>query len=767
MRKLAIACFSFSAAIFASNYILPHKFLPVAAVLMIIPAVYFIIRPAKFLKPVIISLLLLSFGFMVFFVNAKQTSIKAENYAGEIRHIEAKLITYPIVYDDYCRAEIMLETPGLPKFKAMFYDNSMGISNGKPGDRISFEGKLSSAGVRYGEEYDHYYAKDIYLIVNSRSDVLLESKMLDIGTLPQRMHRALTEHISTVFPNDTAPFVKSLLVGDKSELYQVPGQYNDLSRAGLAHIVAVSGTHVAYLVSLIQHMFGRGRRSALVSIALVWVFVLVSGASPSAVRAGVMQSVLIMAPVFKRENDTVTSLAFALALILCFNPYAAGSISLPLSFAAMAGIMLFSSRFSSALLSKLPRQLKFVAFSAGASAASMIFTVPLVAVHFGVVNVLAVVSNVLVMWAVSSCFMVSYLACAVAVISLNAGSIVAWAISWLIRYILFAADLISSISFSTVYLENAVSIIWLVLCYGFFILAVISGLKAVYKVLLPVALSAASLFAFSSITGAYYRSADSVFTAIDVGQGQCLSVMSGDETLVIDCGAISSFGNAGEKATAYLGSRGRRDIDMLILTHLHSDHANGVENLIEMNKVKKLIMPAEPNDDDGMLEEILDAAERHEVIVEYITADSNLKLGDISITLWKPEDVGTANERGLIVQAGVGDYDMLVTGDASSSVERRLVSTGEISGIDLLIAGHHGSRYSSCGDFLKYISAPDAIISTGYNSFGHPTHEVLARLEAYGYNIYRTDIHGDIEFRIGKNYGQKNWEERHKIKLPR
>ena len=161
-----------------------------------------------------------------------------------------------------------------------------------------------------------------------------------------------------IFPADTAVFMKSLMLGDKSEFYNDDALYCAMSRAGFMHIVAVSGMHVSFLVGLLQFILGRGRRSAVICIALVWLFVLVTGASPSAVRAGFMQSMLLMAPVLRRENDAVTSLSAILALILLSNPYAAASISLQLSFGAMAGIICFSGKLFEAAMNKLPERMK-------------------------------------------------------------------------------------------------------------------------------------------------------------------------------------------------------------------------------------------------------------------------------------------------------------------------------------------------------------------------------------------------------------------------
>ena len=749
MRKLAIACFSYSAAVFAANYLFSISSLPLIALLAIVPAVYFILHPAKYLRGITISLIFIAIGFGSFWLSSQQTVVKAEKLSGEVYQINAKVISYPIVYDDYCRIDIELMSDELPGFKAILYDSSKITENAEPGNIISFEGKLKAAGTKYGEEYDYYYSKGIYFTINNRSDIAIVDRAFDILTLPQRLNRTLTEHISRVFPEDTAPFVKALLLGNKAELYEVPGQYSALRRAGLSHVVSVSGMHIAVLLLAIHTLLGKNRKASIFAIALSWCFVLVSGASPSAVRAGLMQSVLIMAPIFRRENDPITSLGFALALILACNPNASASISLQLSFASMAGIMLYASKFYDALMKFIPRALNALAVSVAASVSSMIFTLPLVAVYFGEVNTLSVVSNALIVWLISIVFCAAFLACGVALISIPLASALAWVISWFIRYILLVAKLVSSLPFATVYLENAANIVWLILTCVFVLALALSKMRIAKKVFLTIAFSATTLLMASFVLKTTVSSKDAVITALDVGQGQCISIVSKDKTVLIDCGSINNLDNAGELAAKYLISRGRKEIDLLVLTHIHSDHANGVVDLMELTNVQKIIMPIEPNDDDGLYDKILEAANQRGTVIEYISEKTNVELGNICLQLWEPQGVGDANEQGLIIQASVEDYDVLVTGDASSSVEKRLVKDGEIEGIDTLIAGHHGSRYSSCGAFLKYLDAENVIISCGYNTFGHPTHETLARYKAYGYNIHRTDLSGNIEIRLG------------------
>ena len=246
-----------------------------------------------------------------------------------------------------------------------------------------------------------------------------------------------------------------------------------------------------------------------------------------------------------------------------------------------------------------------------------------------------------------------------------------------------------------------------------------------------------------------YDRSRGVMTAVDVGQGQSLVLMQGEQTLVIDCGSIYTLDNAGERTGSYLISSGRRQIDVLLLTHLHADHCNGVTMLMDMLPVRQLILPADVEDEDGLLDEILEAAEARGTSVSYVSCDEERDFGAIHARLFAPAGQGDANERCMMGVYSIGTYDMLVTGDAPKAAEKDLLSRYPLRDLELLIVGHHGSRYSSSGELLNSIGADTAVISVGYNTFGHPTYETLERLAAYGYHIYRTDLNGSVEIFLG------------------
>ena len=547
--------------------------------------------------------------------------------------------------------------------------------------------------------------------------------------------------------------MRSVMLGKKDGLYDDLPLYTALSRAGFMHVAAVSGMHVSFLVGLLRVLLGKSGKSALFCIGAVWVFVAVTGASASAVRAGFMQSMLLFAPIVRRENDPVTSLSTVLALVLLQNPHAAASISLQLSFGAMVGIFGFYEGINSALLGcirshRIRQRLEKPVGIAACSLAVMVVTMPLTAVHFGSVPVLSPVMNVAALWAVSVCFCGGYAACALSLLAAKLGTAAGWLVSWAARYIFAAAKLISGVPFAVLYLDNVPAICWLVLVYVFFAAAVFLRVSAARRLVYPLAASAAALalllvfLRFDSSRG--YGSA----AVLDVGQGQSIVVLSGDAAVAVDCGGGGKTQRAGETAGAYLLNRGHRRLDALILTHLHADHANGVCQLMELVDVKQLILPADPNDDDNLLAPILDSAAAHGTQVAYVARDMHLEADSIAAELYAPSDAGDANERCVMCLLSLGSFDMLVTGDAPIAAERELISTHGIHGVEVYVAGHHGSKYSSGDELLSSIGADTAVISVGYNNYGHPTPQTLERLAANGYSVYRTDESGRIEMHV-------------------
>ncbi len=748
-RKLTVAAGGFSAAIFAANYVLPPDLLSNAAIVSAFLGALLLLPGRRWLRPAAIALMSFTLGILAFQVNYDSTVGKTLDFNGESHEIYAELTDYPTVYEDYCRLEVKLLGDELPGLRAIVYDNDMSCKELLPGQRISFTGSVRRADTVYGESYDHYYSQGIYLKISAQSGIKLEEGQGSCYPI-LKLNRSLVQRIEEIFPEDTSHFMQALLLGDKSLLYKDKGLHLALTRASFMHIVAVSGMHVAFLVGLLRLLLGSGKRCSLLCLMLVWLFVLLTGASPSAVRAGFMQSLQLTAPLLRRENDPPTSLSLALALILLENPFSATSISLQLSFAAVAGIFCFSGRIYRFIAEKFPRLSQsragtYAAANAASSLGVMVFTTPLTAIHFGYIPVLAILSNIAALWAVSLCFCLGWTACALSLLPWL-GKLTAWLCAWLARYVFLVAAMISKLPVAVLYLENRMLLGWLLGCYGLFVICAHFKRKFWLRIALPGSLSLLSLITIMCYVNYDYNKGRDTIAAIDVGQGLCTAALGEDSTVLIGCGGLYRLDDAGELAGQYLISRGRQKVDALILPELSEEYAGGVPMLLEMVEVERLILPRIRVGQNTM-KEVLEAAEEKGIKPEYIDSDTNISLGKMGLELL----VGQADTHGrrLSVLVDLDGYGALVTCETGEE-EERLELVCRKRDIQLLVSGSHGSSNSCSKSFLDALGAESAVLSLGFNYQDCPAEETLERLELCGYNVYRTDLDGTVEMRISE-----------------
>ena len=756
MRKLATAALAFSAAIFLANNLLPAKWIFPAVIAAALSGVLLTLPRRRWLRPAVLALLFFAAGLLEYGIYVRATVDRAARYAGQTCTVRGTVLDYPDDYGSYCRLRIRLGTDGLPAFKAIVYDNHRAFAAAEPGQELAFTAKLRTADTLYGEAYDGYHADGFFLRLSVTGDEQLGERRFSVAGLPKRLHRFLCARVDRLFPDDCRAFVKALMLGEKENFYEDDALYVSMSRAGLMHVVAVSGMHIAFLVAFLGILLGNGRRGAIVSILLIWCFVLVAGAPGSAVRAAFMQTLLLLAPILRRENDPLTALSAVLMLLLAACPLAAGSVSLQMSFAAMAGILCFFERIYGWLTRRLSDAwlrppLSYFPGVIASSLSVMVFTTPLTALHFSSVPLLAVFGNLACLWAVSLCFCTAWAACLLSFVPLT-GKALAWLCAWGVRYILFCAAKVSALPGAVLYMQTAGAKLWVLASYALLLVGLLLRRRRFLRVLLPAGVSLALLAAIAWRTERYYRGQD-FFTVLNVGQGQCITAFAGETTAVVDCGNTSSRQNAGAVAGEYLLSCGRKRVDLLLLSHLHADHANGAVRLMEMLPVDTLVLPAEEENTNGLYGEILSCARRRGTEIRFLSQDADLSCGRLRMRVYAPTDSGEKNERCLIARLSVGETDLLTTADATGKRERDLAAQEDLSGTEILVVGHHGSKNASTSELLRSIGGRLAVISVGYNRYGHPTQQTLKRLADCGYTVLRTDRDGTIEMLLEKNDG--------------
>ena len=753
MRKLAIAAFSYSAAIFAANYFFSRDTVLYAALFFALAGAAVLGVHLKSLRALVIAAFAAAIGFAFFALHYDFTVAKAHKLAGETRTFSFSLLESPQKHEGYTSVEARLEGEGFRRLKCILYASNGNMDELKGGDRIEAELKLSAADIRYGTHTDRYNAKDVYLTGTVKGQIRTIGQRHSVASLSSEAAERIARRMDAVFDSSTAPFIKALIIGDKRDLYQDDSLYVALSRAGLMHVAAVSGMHVSFLIAFLRFLLGKGKRSAVVCILLAWSFVALSGMSPSAVRAAFMQTMLLLAPLFERENDPITSLSAALAVLLLVNPFAAANISLQLSFSAMLGIVLFFERLQDLLMrpfgeSVIARLLRAPVAILSCTMSVMVFSLPVSALYFGYVSTLSPLTNLLCLWAVPICFIGAFAAGLFSWVPVL-GKLIALAVSLLVRYLAAVCRFISALDFSAVYLPDRVIILWSVLFYLSIAAAFLFKLKPRYRLILPLTTALAALLLPQALLKGYYASARETITAIDVGQGQCISVTCGKNAVLVDCGSTSyAEYNAGDCAAAYLKSCGIKKIDAIVFTHLHTDHANGFKRLANLMDIGKVILSADADTSDSLLWEILFCAQSHGTEVEFISKNSIESYGDIRLLLFFENKGSGENESCMPMIVSVDDYDMIITGDAPAAREKELAAKADLSGIEVLVTGHHGSKSASCEEYISEMAGGKAIISVGKNNYGMPSPEVLERLETFGYTVYRTDQLGNVEIRI-------------------
>ena len=751
MRKLCLFTVPFALAAVLFVYGLPSAPCLMLTALALAGAAGCSLLRVKQARQIVLAALGLCVGFVWCFGYQALFLRPLQSVGEEKQSIRATVSDYPrqTNYGWSVSAKIRLEEREY--LSVLYYDDETALA---PGDTVCCEAKLTRAEEKLKEDNFYYTSRGVWLIATVTGAMQSEkAERLPLWGVPAFLAQALHEKAEELFPEETSGLVTALLMGDKHGLSYA--RKNELSIAGIYHAVAVSGMHVSILLGLIVLLCGANRRlAAAIGVPVVIVFVLMTGAPASAVRAGIMQIILLLAPLAGREYDVPTSLCAALLFLLAENPWSAQNVGLQMSFTSTAGLLLFSQRLYRFCGSGKRYQNAVRKRTVGAwllrammtafccSFAASAFSLPIAAVQFETISLVAPITNMLLLWAVSLLFSGGMVVCLLGFVlgKLMLGP--AWLLSLLARYILAVVHLIAKIPYAAVFTDNVYLVLFAAVYYAASLLCCIRPQCIRNR---QSALALAGCFALCAILSSLdYHLPDFTFTALDVGQGQCLILNVGTETTVIDCGGTPE--ESGELAARFLQQNGEFCVENLILTHYDADHVNGVCQLLARQKVKNLYLP-ELADETGFREAIISEAQKRGCCVRLVSEDVFPDTG-AELAVFAPVSGKNDNDACLSVLASAGEYDILVTGDMAEFAEYRLLGSHEIPDLELLVAGHHGSKHSTTQTLLERTQPETVLISVGkQNRYGHPADEVLDRLRAAGAAVYRTDECGTITVR--------------------
>jgi competence protein ComEC len=616
-----------------------------------------------------------------------------------------------------------------------------------PGDQLAGSFRFRFTAPDGAGESTHHKGEGIFLLAYQKGNVEISAASVrNLRIFAAELSRSIREILKASFPADAYPFAKALLLGDTTDLdYETDAV---LKTSGIRHVVAVSGLHVSILYALLRALTLKRRYlTALLGVPVLILFAATAGFSPSVTRACIMVGLMMIAAVVNKEYDGPTELSFAALAMLLMNPLVITSVCFQLSVASVAGIFLFQPRLRAWMRDSFEKRngnrfvaagIRWLLDSVAVTLSATSLTTPLCAWYFGMVSLVGILTNLLTLWAVSLIFCGIMGVCILYLLTPEGAAFLAQGISWLIRYVLHAAKLLSKFPLAAVYADSVYIVLWLIFLY------VLLGIFLVMHRKKPAVLVCCALLGLCvalHCSWAEPATDECRVTVLDVGQGQCILIQNEGKTFLVDCGGDYSE-TAADIAASKLLSQGISHLDGVIVTHYDADHAGGIPLLLTRIRADLVFLPETPVDGASAA---IAAATSGQVI--RVWDDQTVAFGNTEISIFGPVYSGSSNENSLAILFETENCAILITGDRSAFGERMLMRNRNLPDVDLLIAGHHGSRYSTSDELLTAVRPETVIISVGENTYGHPSQEVLDRLAEFGCAVYRTDRDGTIIYR--------------------
>lgn len=754
MRVLATVGFSFAAGLFLTLLPWDGWQLYAAGALALASLLWALLgRGTPHLRRVLLVLLPLMVSLLYFSAYRALVRRPVQALCGGEHDFSAAVCDWPEATERGAKVTIRLH--GLLGAKAVYYGDDDLLSL-RPGDALSGTAWWNDVAAIGDGDLRQFSSRGVYALLYDRDTLTVQpAPDMPLGYAPQYAAKALRDKLAQLWDDPSVlGFLTAELTGDKSLLPE--SDYVAMQETGLAHIFAVSGLHCAFLVTLLSLLIPPTHRRTLCAVAsaVLVFYMLLTGLSPSVARACVMQLFLLSAPLFRRGSDPLTSLAAALTVILLVNPYAVGSVSLQLSFAATLGMVLLSGRLYKSFTGwyrgrnrAVRVALSFLAANLAATLGALVFTAPLTAYYFNILSLVAPLAGLLAVPAAGYAFMSAFVSALLGLVWTPLGLLAGYVPLLLVKYILWVAHLLLAVPYHAVYFTNVYLRVWLLYVYAAFLgCAVTPDGKRKYA--LASALTVLTLAACLWLNSRWQQYGAFRAAVLDVGQGESVALCSGSEAALVDCGSSNSYVDAGSVAADALQSAGIRRLSAMIVTHYHADHTNGLTEVLTRLPVDTLYLP-DIEDEYGVRDRLVSLAAHQGADVVFVTEPTRIALGEAVLTVYPPLlTTGDLNEQGLAALATAGDFDLLITGDMAGQTEQLLAQTYPLPDVEVLVVSHHGSRYSSDESFLQAITPDNAVISVGDNRYGHPAEETLRRLQAVGATVWRTDQQGSIRIII-------------------
>ena len=575
-------------------------------------------------------------------------------------------------------------------------------------------------------------------------------------------------NVDQMFEHEEASLAKALFIGYKKELTEDTRQA--FSRAGLSHIMAVSGMHVGFIVApfwlLIPWLWRWtwGKYVGLVLLTLLlFSYAGITGFSASVSRASIMAWLLTYGKLFQKIRHSVNLLAAAAIILLIIQPSDLFDVGFQLSFSAVMIILLVMPEAQRLI------PIRYRYNRVGGLMTIILISVivqlglfPILSAYFGEFSLMGPIANALVVpllgVVVPAGLLISISGNWFGYISGLISVPISWSLNWIGEVAMYAGG--TSWSYLTVTGING----WLFPVWLLIVLITASiRIPTIRWKLLILFVVAANIMLVDILIE---KSGDNrlIVTVLDVGQGDAIHIKTPlGKHIMVDAGRWSPGSNSGERTIIpYLKHQKIKTLDGVILSHPHADHIGGMPDLITEIPIKKIYQSSYPYD-SRLYERYMSYADSLDIVIQTVASGDIINI-DPSIRLFilgpehGPAVSSNINNASVSFRLDYEDTSFLFTGDAEAGQERHLLNQyGNFLDTDALKTGHHGSKTSSTQLFIDQVSPEITFTSVAYrNRFGHPNQVSISILSESGAKNYFTSLSGALIFTSdGKNIGRE------------
>lgn len=653
------------------------------------------------------------------------------------------------------------------------------------GNQVEIKGEVSFwENARNPGNFDqkrYYQIQDVHGIVWAKEVRLLDSDRWELKNSLVEFRSKWKENLVDAMGEENGTAMGAMMLGEKSDMDQ---ELKALYQAnGIGHILAISGLHLSFIgigmYRILRRLTGSYPIGGIAGILFLVLYIVMIGLTVSAVRALVMFLFRVGADIVGRHYDAPTALAVAAVVVLVWRPLYLFDGGFWLSFGAVFAILTVLP-----VLQQTSSVKKYIGKGARASISINLVILPILLYYFFEFPLYSFFLNLFVIPLMSVLLFLGMLGIICYTIIMPVSE-VCFELCGVILWI-YKKSCDTAIALPGARIVTGRPAIWqMVMYYMLLFLGVlilrrkvsIESLKrkkmgkdnnvnedqqkklymyrgniTVWKRCVVVLWILSSLM----LTVRWGEKGSLAVTMLDVGQGDGIFLKGpAGGTYLIDGGSSDVKKVGRYRIEPFLKSQGVSKIDYAFISHGDSDHMNGVEELISRQKIGvrigTLVLPVQEVWDDH-LKELAYKAKNAGVKVAVIQPGQNLTEGDMSITCLQPgagKKIEPGNAASMVLAVRYGGFDMLLTGDVEEDGEENLTNllTSQYSDStwEVLKVAHHGSKNSSCEEFLDSVCPKYALISAGQdNRYGHPHQETLERLKDAGSKIYSTQDHGAI-----------------------